>query len=300
MEKAFEMKREACGVKQRDFRASFTLIELPVVPARHSPDALRDRDEGGRKCKRKAFTLIELLVVTAIISILAALLMPALKQARESAYSAKCMNNLKQIATAATLYADDNDGVSFRSLWTEESLVVALGGFAQGRWLDEVFKYCGNKVEVLECPSQKLLRGAGQQMAAPWPPRKYFPGYGIAMSTMKGIPPGNYQLPLSKVTHPGAMWFADSAFRYTVGEESYYCMVQPYASNSQTVSKRHRGGSNFVCYDGHVEWGAWDKIQPIGDPNGDAAAKAIFLKYWDVDGDGIYPNWNQPGTWDTW
>ena len=59
---------------------------------------------------RRGFTLIELLVVIAIIAILAAILFPVFAKAREKARQASCQSNLKQIALAILMYADDNDG----------------------------------------------------------------------------------------------------------------------------------------------------------------------------------------------
>src|SRR5215469_3737723 len=63
----------------------------------------------GAKTDKSAFTLIELLVVIAIIAILAAILLPVLASAQERGKRTGCLNNLKQIAGASIMYANDNN-----------------------------------------------------------------------------------------------------------------------------------------------------------------------------------------------
>ncbi len=84
-------------------------------------------------CRR--FTLIELLVVIAIIAILAAMLLPALQQARERARQTTCINNLNTIGKGYALYLDDNRSIVPAGLYntTSWSTATAVWYFPNNR-----------------------------------------------------------------------------------------------------------------------------------------------------------------------
>ncbi|MBQ7696037.1 MAG: prepilin-type N-terminal cleavage/methylation domain-containing protein [Lentisphaeria bacterium] len=88
-----------------------------------------------------SFTLIELLVVIAIIAILAAMLLPALQQARERAKTSHCANNLKTLGTTVGFYQADFN-----------SWLPATMGSGQGRFFTDLLPYLG-------LPSRKCADG---------------------------------------------------------------------------------------------------------------------------------------------
>ena len=77
--------------------------------------------------RNRIFTLIELLVVIAIIAILASMLLPALANARNKAFTASCQANLKQIAMSAVMYTNDaEDRFPYCCVHTMRSLSQSL------------------------------------------------------------------------------------------------------------------------------------------------------------------------------
>jgi prepilin-type N-terminal cleavage/methylation domain-containing protein/prepilin-type processing-associated H-X9-DG protein len=218
---------------------------------------------------KRAFTLIELLVVTAIIAVLTALLFPALARSKASAQRIKCVSNLHQLALAAHLYWDDNNGRCFRYSGTVTNggqlyWFGWLGPGAEGqRQFDAtpgaLYPYLqGRGVEL--CPSlnysmaQFKLKAAGAA---------YGYGYNLYLSAALAEAP----LSTAKITRPAeTTLFADAAQINTFQppaspsnpmlEEFYYVDNTPNPPNGHF---RHSQKANVAFCDSHV---ALEKFLP--------------------------------------
>ena len=103
--------------------------------------------------RHRAFTLIELLVVIAVIALLLAILVPALRSAREQGYRVVCLSNLKQLTLAWLAYADDYDSkIVFGSSFAFGSWDIPPKG-----WLGMAFFYPQSRLELMENPDKGAL-----------------------------------------------------------------------------------------------------------------------------------------------
>ncbi len=102
--------------------------------------------------RRRAFTLIELLVVISIIALLVGILLPALGAARDAGKAVGCLANVRSIAQAALMYADDFDGtwVAWSPGTDRKQLLVPY--LQQTESNDDV-----REVDVWTCPSNENL-----------------------------------------------------------------------------------------------------------------------------------------------
>ncbi|MBM3845369.1 MAG: type II secretion system protein [Verrucomicrobia bacterium] len=228
-----------------------------LAPGRHA--CIRD--------SRSAFTLIELLVVIAVIAILAGLLLPALGRSKSRAQGTACMNNIRQLHIAWTMYADDREGTLVNNHGIQETIART------NNWVNNVMDwssrpdntniatltsghltpYLGLSTAVFKCPADKSQAENGPRI------RSY------SMNSMVGNPGeltnrfNPHLVQMYKITdiirpsmtyvfldeHPDTL--NDGFFMNRWAEEKW----------GNLPASHHAGAGNLSFADGHMESKKW-------------------------------------------
>jgi prepilin-type N-terminal cleavage/methylation domain-containing protein/prepilin-type processing-associated H-X9-DG protein len=201
--------------------------------------------------KRNGFTLIELLVVVAIISVLIALLLPALGKARQAAQVSVCQSHVKNIWTATRLYIDSNNG--YGPYYYYPTLYP--------RWWNLVLlntKYLLD-YSLLDCPT------AANETTHSYQGRTRGLVYGLNVCLF-GCQEFKPKI-IDNVERPSEKLMVVEGFNKNIvagidsrdnAESPWYILYDNYwgdGTGSSLLTIRHDGDANVAFIDGHVEKG---------------------------------------------
>ena len=222
--------------------------------------------KNNRFSESRSFTLIELLVVIAIIAILAAMLLPALQQARERAKTANCISNLKNVGVAVHDYSADFKGHFPGAITGNISMVGpdgrtrSLTRFAHAMsfylpggkmvyWNVNSGFWGFSKNNPLKCPSdtrrEKHFKGAG-----------HYYSFGTNYYTCWNLT--NYHMQKTeKVKNPSQIMYLaetwdDNNFCTTFSANTYPCKITASATGDR-LEFRHSNSLNALFMDLHVQ-----------------------------------------------
>jgi prepilin-type N-terminal cleavage/methylation domain-containing protein/prepilin-type processing-associated H-X9-DG protein len=226
-----------------------------------------------RRNARRGFTLVELLVVIGIIGALVAILLPSLSAAREAARAAACASNVRQLATAAVAYAQENAGywppahLDFLTRNMDRWHGTRPNASAPFDFEQSPLKPYLQTAAIKRCPSFEPA-GPGFEAACG--------GYGYNShylgSSVGAPPPGadpgalgpveydrqviNVPAKMTLVRRPAErLAFADAAIATPAGLIEYSFLEPPVVDggpSSPSLHFRHRGSLNVAWADGHV------------------------------------------------
>ena len=217
--------------------------------------------------KLHSFTLIELLIVVAIIAILAAMLLPALNQARDKAHQTGCLNILREIGKADMLYQHDYDGW-VAAINNEDQ---NLGGRTL-KWSLQLFPYLvpGGKNDNsgsiyparMICPKMYWLKANSKgncSITESYGKNGHMGSYKCA--EYRSVKIHSIKNPSHKLAYADGTSF--SLTNYKCQALLYYWAKPNEAELGDNItSYRHSSNSvaNVSCFDGHADGFRWEAL----------------------------------------
>jgi prepilin-type N-terminal cleavage/methylation domain-containing protein/prepilin-type processing-associated H-X9-DG protein len=259
------------------------------------------------KNQRVGFTLIELLVVIAIIAILAAILLPVLAKAKQSALTTSCLSNKKQMHVAWTMYTGDfndtfplncdwsggytNNGIVTPS-WCEGIMDVEWGTGQENTntfYLTDstsasLGSYIANTPKIYWCPADTYL--ASGQTALGWPQRCRSVAMDGCVGGGQKYATFTWAIPALKgaaLIHPGPAntWLFLDEHPNAIDDEILY--VNPGDTNgtglmTELPSSLHNNAGTVSFCDGHSEIHRWlnPKTMPPVNPTAGVTVQGVY------------------------
>jgi prepilin-type processing-associated H-X9-DG protein len=218
-------------------------------------------------------------VVIAIIAILAALMLPALSNAKQAAWTTSCISNLHQIGLGMRMFAGDHQDLYPESGGDIYWNATDTNGSGQPGWMEQIFPYVG-ETNVYDCPGNVQLPPAYQG------PFNYFNGCNAAYLVAHSFAPVNG----AAISFPSAFVLGgDTAGAFTnsagrsfdprdADKDDYTqnCVGGAAPPEITEYWQIHKKGQNIMFADGHSKW--YKNYNP---------AEMTFAY-------GVMANWTQP------
>jgi prepilin-type N-terminal cleavage/methylation domain-containing protein/prepilin-type processing-associated H-X9-DG protein len=204
------------------------------------------------KKTRKRFTLIELLIVIAIIAILASMLLPALRSARERAKQIQCLSQEKQMVLAAIAYSGDFNGY----VPSYYQYPYSLEGSAEARQI--LFLYSGGYVSnsmISICPSdmEGVMKACPDVDSNNLKPQVYSYGMPTDLGVNKWYNIVKESNPANVILYSDSIYFMTwSGINQWVHSSYINQKNPPSADTDRTVHLRHLNTGNAAFVDGHA------------------------------------------------